>query len=136
MIEMGEMVYTEVDESTLDEALRDNISFDDAVEIVKNGGDYISGSYDITVCTPNEDIYETRDHEIYVDAEDAFELVLDEINSLQTQKANVYRLLEEAKREIHALKYPTKQDEISIETKVLVGDYLDENAPINIGIYT
>ena len=136
MIEMGEMIYTEVDESTLDEALRDNLSFDDAVEIVKNGGDYISGSYEITICTPNEDIYETRDHEIYVDAEDAFELVLDEINSLQTQKANCYKLLEEAKREIYELKHPTQCDEISYHTKVLVGDYLDENAPINVGIYS
>ena len=49
MIEMGEAYYATVDASDLDEMIKDNMSIDDWIEIAKNGGDYVHGSYEVFI---------------------------------------------------------------------------------------
>jgi hypothetical protein len=104
-IELGEMHYGDVSEHKIEGAIRDSLDIDTAIELVKDGGGYVSGEYDICITVPqDDDIYETRSLEVYIDSEDALEVVLNELNFLQQQKSNVYRILEETKRELHELK--------------------------------
>ena len=120
-IEMGEAYYASVHESDLDEMLKDNMGIDDWIEIAQNGGDYVHGEYEVQIDTPTEDRCESFEHEVYIDVEEAIEKILDEYNSLQTQKSNVYRLLEEAKREIYQLKNPCRDGSISDITIAVSG---------------
>ena len=120
-IEMGEAYYADVTESDLDEMLKDNMSLDDWIEIAQEGGGYVHGHYEVNIITPNEDRTEDFEHEVYVEVEEALEKILDEYNNLLTQKSNVYRLLEEAKREIYSLKNPCRNGEISEITQATTG---------------
>ena len=118
---MGEAYYATVTESDLDEILKDNMSLDDWIEIAQEGGGYVHGHYEVQIDTPTEDRTEDFEHEVYVEAEEALEKILDEYNNLLTQKSNVYRLLEEAKREIYSLKNPCRNGEISEITTATTG---------------
>ena len=114
MIEMGEMVYASVDESDLDQQIKDNLGIDDWISVLENEGEYVCGEYDIYIDTPNEDIYETREHEVHIEVCEAVEYILDHVNTLQTQKSNAMTKIRELEDELKALKAPVKdEDEIS-----------------------
>ena len=114
MIEMGEMVYASVDESDLDQQIKDNMGIDDWISVLENEGEYVCGEYEIYIDTPNEDIHETREHEVHIEMCEAVEFILDHINSLQTQKSNAMTKIRELEDELKALKAPVKdEDEIS-----------------------
>ena len=114
MIEMGEMVYASVDESDLDQQIKDNMGIDDWISVLENEGEYVCGEYEIYIDTPNEDIYETREHEVHIEMCEAVEFILDHINSLQAAKSNAYTKIQQLEDELKALKAPVKdEDEIS-----------------------
>ena len=114
MIEMGEMVYASVDESDLDQQIKDNMGIDDWISVLENEGEYVCGEYEIYIDTPNEDIHETREHEVHIEMCEAVEFILDHINQLQAAKSNAYTKIQQLEDELKALKAPVKdEDEIS-----------------------
>ena len=120
MIEMGEMVYATVSESDLDQQIRDNMSIDDWISVLENEGEYVCGEYDIYIDTPNEDIYQTREHEVHIEVCEAVEYILDHVNSLQTQKSNAMTKIRELEIELKELK-TSREGEIDDVVNAMMG---------------
>ena len=120
MIEMGEMVYATVSESDLDQQIRDNMSIDDWISVLENEGEYVCGEYDIYIDTPNEDIYETREHEVHIEVCEAVEYILEHVNTLQTQKSNAMTKIRELEVELNELK-TSREGEIDDVVNAMMG---------------
>ena len=119
-IELGEMVYAEIDESALDQQIRDNMGIDDWISVLENEGEYVCGSYDIYISTPNEDIYETREHEVHIEVCEAVEYILEHVNTLQTQKSNAMTKIRELEVELKELK-TSREGEIDDVVNAMMG---------------
>ena len=120
MIEMGEMVYATVSESDLDQQIKDNMGIDDWISVLENEGEYVCGEYEIYIDTPNEDIHETREHEVHIEMCEAVEFILDHINSLQTQKSNAMTKIRELELELKELK-TSREGEIDDVVNAMMG---------------
>lgn len=119
MIEMGEMFYGEVDESELDQSIRDNMSMDDWIEVAKEGGQYMCGAYEVRVCTPHLDVEETNEHEVFIEAEEAMEHILDEFDRLQARLSTMSEMLRASNARIQELEKDEDKDEISQITQAI-----------------
>ena len=120
MIEMGEMVYASVDESDLDQQIKDNMGIDDWISVLENEGEYVCGEYEIYIDTPNEDIYETREHEVHIEVCEAVEYILEHVNTLQTQKSNAMTKIRELEIELKELK-TSREGEIDDVVNAMMG---------------
>ena len=119
IIEIGEMEYTDVQESDLNQHAIDNLDIDTAIDILREEGAYVTVSYGVQICTPSEDHYQDFEHEVFIDTETALEFVLDELNTLQQQKSNLYKLLKEAQQEL--IDFKKQSYEISDGIRALMG---------------